>query len=333
MDRTRPQKNRRAWVSPHEQQLRELEARQPRHETSLLTELFRLLEAGGAGKVNFADLCGLAQRIPDLHLPLDFQLHNCAFCTLAKDSPAGLVDCARNKRAVNRLLLRRREGFVGSCHLGLTDIVEPLLVRGQIMGAFFLGSVVVRGSESVGRRRIRRYCRRRHLEAKCLLAEFDLARKISRAELALLRHRLQMLARLTARLVEAWGFPAGNERPGLEGPLWLPNDAKLPVTLKRAIALAQRRYAAPLRLQDAGRELNVSADHLGSLIRQHLGQTFGEYLSHVRVNHARRLLDSRQHTVAEVAHRTGFADQAHFTKVFKRLTGLTPKQYALRQAP
>lgn len=316
-------------ISPRERQLRETERQRPHAPPSLLEELFQLLESGGPLKINFDDLCGLAAHIPDLRLPVDYQLHHCGVCVLAKSSPTSLPDCARNKHAVNRLLLRRREGFAGQCHLGLTDLVEPLQFNGRVLGTFFFGSVVVRGTETAGRRRIREYCRRRQLDPKLLLAEFERVPRVPRESVPMLRERLRFVARLTARLVEAWGFPSGTERPGLAGVIWrTETDQHLPVTLRRAMQHTVTHFADSLNLDGCARALQVSPDYLGALFRTHLASTYGDYLSRTRINHARRLLETGRLRASEVAQHTGFADQAHFGKVFKRLTGQTPAEYA-----
>jgi AraC family transcriptional regulator len=53
----------------------------------------------------------------------------------------------------------------------------------------------------------------------------------------------------------------------------------------------------------------------------------GEYLRRFRVREACKRLGGRELTLAEIALQVGFADQSHFTRVFKRLTGLTPGEY------
>ena len=63
------------------------------------------------------------------------------------------------------------------------------------------------------------------------------------------------------------------------------------------------------------------------LFRKHLGLTPYAYLTQVRVAKPRHLLRLGQ-PVAQVALDVGFADQAHFTKRFKQLTGTTPAFYA-----
>jgi hypothetical protein len=54
------------------------------------------------------------------------------------------------------------------------------------------------------------------------------------------------------------------------------------------------------------------------------------YLNQVRVNRAKQLLANGE-PIALVAYETGFADQSHLTRHFKRLFGLTPGQYSMRQ--
>jgi YesN/AraC family two-component response regulator len=55
--------------------------------------------------------------------------------------------------------------------------------------------------------------------------------------------------------------------------------------------------------------------------------TFKEHLNRVRIEEAARLLANTDYSVMEIAIACGYKDQSYFTKVFKKLTGLTPKQY------
>lgn len=51
------------------------------------------------------------------------------------------------------------------------------------------------------------------------------------------------------------------------------------------------------------------------------------YVLEQRIKRAKELLHNSQMTVFEVSMRTGFTDQAHFTRVFRRLVGATPTEY------
>jgi AraC family transcriptional regulator len=63
------------------------------------------------------------------------------------------------------------------------------------------------------------------------------------------------------------------------------------------------------------------------VFRQFERCTVGDYIRKVRIEHARqRMLESNEPLV-EIALATGFADQTHFTRSFRRLTGMTPSEF------
>ena len=78
-------------------------------------------------------------------------------------------------------------------------------------------------------------------------------------------------------------------------------------------------------------ELAVLVDfhpvHVARSFREFTGKTIGEYIRSTRLDHARRLLEDRQLSIAEVAHLAGFVDQSHLTRLFRRCLDLTPKQF------
>ncbi|HEX6125056.1 MAG TPA: AraC family transcriptional regulator [Pyrinomonadaceae bacterium] len=74
---------------------------------------------------------------------------------------------------------------------------------------------------------------------------------------------------------------------------------------------------------DLARQAGVHPVHLASVFRRFYGQTIGEYVQQLRVAHASRLLIGGR-SFAEIAYESGFADQSHFNRLFKRHTGMTP---------
>lgn len=55
--------------------------------------------------------------------------------------------------------------------------------------------------------------------------------------------------------------------------------------------------------------------------------SFGEYIRKLRIEKAIQLLESSSHTLSEIAYLTGFSDQSHFTRIFKKHTGQNPSDY------
>jgi AraC-like DNA-binding protein len=88
----------------------------------------------------------------------------------------------------------------------------------------------------------------------------------------------------------------------------------------------QDEYASPLTLQYLSTVAGLTPSHLVRVFNHHYGMTPHAYLLNQRIRHARALL-VQGHPLVEVALATGFSDQAHFQRQFKRLVAATPGQY------
>jgi AraC family transcriptional regulator len=97
--------------------------------------------------------------------------------------------------------------------------------------------------------------------------------------------------------------------------------------LERARDLLHARFDEPLALSDVAAAVGVHPVSLARSFRVRHGASVGEYLRHVRVEFARRELLSTDAPIAEIAAAAGFADQSHFGRTFKRLTGTTPAAF------
>lgn len=71
----------------------------------------------------------------------------------------------------------------------------------------------------------------------------------------------------------------------------------------------------------------VHPAHLARTFSKHFGCSIGEYIRRLRIDVACRELANRERTVCEIALALGFYDHAHFSRMFKRMVGVTPKEY------
>jgi AraC-like DNA-binding protein len=86
------------------------------------------------------------------------------------------------------------------------------------------------------------------------------------------------------------------------------------------------RYTENVSLDDLARVAGLSAYHLLRVFRSETGLPPHAFLEQVRVNRAREFLRAGS-SIADVTFNTGFSDQSHFSRHFKKMTGVTPGQY------
>ena len=100
-----------------------------------------------------------------------------------------------------------------------------------------------------------------------------------------------------------------------------------PGWLQRAVDYLHTRLDEEVRLDAVASIVGVHPAHLNRVFRTHHGCSVGEYVRRLRIDGAARELAQSERSIADIAATFGFADQSHFTRVFLRLTGLTPGRY------
>ena len=71
---------------------------------------------------------------------------------------------------------------------------------------------------------------------------------------------------------------------------------------------------------------NMSSSHFHRLFKENTGLSIKRYLNTVRINRAKNMLKSGDHSITEVAYSVGFHDIYYFSKYFKKLTGVPPSE-------
>jgi AraC family transcriptional regulator len=100
-----------------------------------------------------------------------------------------------------------------------------------------------------------------------------------------------------------------------------------PSMLRRCIEFMDTHLERDLRLSDLAREAGLSASHFVRCFRQSTGKTPYQFLLFRRVKRAQTAMRERRASLTEVALASGFADQHHLARVFRRVTGVTPSSY------
>lgn len=100
-----------------------------------------------------------------------------------------------------------------------------------------------------------------------------------------------------------------------------------PCWLARAEEMIRAHFSEPLTLTGIAAAVDAHPLHLSALFRQTYGCTVGEYTRRLRIEFAAFELSRSERPIIEIALAAGFYDQSHFSRTFKRHTGLTPAAY------
>lgn len=97
--------------------------------------------------------------------------------------------------------------------------------------------------------------------------------------------------------------------------------------MKKAISIITKNYAANITLDYVANEVHLNPAYFSTLFKKEVGYSFKEYLNMIRIEESKRLLTNSSYSIVDIAIAVGFEDQSYFSKVFKKYTGITPKQY------
>ena len=91
--------------------------------------------------------------------------------------------------------------------------------------------------------------------------------------------------------------------------------------------LIQARFSESLSLSDVAAAVGIHPVSLARAFRRHYRCSVGEFIRRVRVESACTAILTRELPLTEVGLAAGFADHSHFSRTFKRITGLTPGEF------
>jgi transcriptional regulator GlxA family with amidase domain len=97
--------------------------------------------------------------------------------------------------------------------------------------------------------------------------------------------------------------------------------------VERAQRWMERRLSAPFNAKELSAEVGVSPRTLNRRFRSAVGEAPFQHLQRLRVEVAKQLLQSSRQSVEAVSERVGYADVSSFRQVFRRTTGMSPREF------
>ena len=108
------------------------------------------------------------------------------------------------------------------------------------------------------------------------------------------------------------------------------DDEKAPVSEKmidNVISEIREHYMEDISLTSLSTKYNISMGHLSKMIKEQLQVNFSDYIASLRIQRAKELLRDDSRSIQEISEIVGYNDYFYFTKVFKKIEGISPSKY------
>ncbi|MDP9041568.1 MAG: chromate resistance protein [Bacteroidota bacterium] len=103
---------------------------------------------------------------------------------------------------------------------------------------------------------------------------------------------------------------------------------KIPSWAQELKEIIQDHIDTNLSLKEISKDLDINPSYLSREFSKYFeDMSFGEYIRKHRIEKSKELMQSSNYSLTEIAYLTGFSDQSHFSRIFKKYTGKNPSTY------
>lgn len=105
------------------------------------------------------------------------------------------------------------------------------------------------------------------------------------------------------------------------------SEKKRPRAIKKALDYLDGHFDSPLTLEEVADINGMSKFHFSRVFKEKVGLSFSRYLTILRINESKRLMQEEELNVSEACFRVGFNSLSYFSRVFHRIEGVKPSEY------
>ena len=96
---------------------------------------------------------------------------------------------------------------------------------------------------------------------------------------------------------------------------------------KEMISYIQQNFMEKISLKEFSEQFHLSEKYISRYFKEHFHITFSQYITHLRLEHAKQLLQDTDIPVTEIAMQSGYQNVSYFIRIFKKTYGVSPLKY------
>ncbi|WP_433945054.1 AraC family transcriptional regulator [Paenibacillus sp. SN-8-1] len=110
-------------------------------------------------------------------------------------------------------------------------------------------------------------------------------------------------------------------------------ESQAEVYVEKVTDFIEMNYAQKITIEDIAHFIGLNRSYLGSLFKQRMNTSIQEYLVRYRINKACEMMRNAELSIGDISRSVGYSDPLLFSKVFKKLKGISPKHYRAEVHP
>lgn len=238
--------------------------------------------------------------------------HYCEFCEKTRALPEGRAACEKSDKGEAIMLAKQyKEPFFYECHMGMRELVIPLIREETLLGLIFVGQS---RTEDACNEKLESNVRHLGGDPREFLQLYQKLPLVSQKDILNIG---TILAQYFDTII--WN----NE---------LISADRLSVTSNLGLAEAiyryvQMNYRFKLSPKEIANEFHVNASYASRCFSQKYKKTITEHIMYIRIKRAKTLLGETEAPIGNIALNVGFDDINYFSRVFKKTVGCSPSQY------
>lgn len=222
------------------------------------------------------------------------------FCHLLRQTPNGEAACFVSDKGGCLKCAKSRNPVIYRCHAGLTEVVVPIVDKGSILAYVMFGQFILKEGQIQTKKEIR-----------CRFPDFS-------QEVEQLPVKTQQELNAAATVLQAITTYVMTNR-------WLVSNKSTFISeIDRYI---EEHLADNISVDDICKTFRIGRTKLYQLSMNYLGCGLAEYIRKQRISHSQRMLKETDLPITDIAFASGFSDYNHFSRIFRKITGLSARQY------
>ncbi len=271
-----------------------------------LAQLISLLFSNEKTHVCIHDMSGFSSA-PMLRVDTQNRVHAQHICSCAKRTKKGLRLCLWCKqKSIEKAV--QKQPYWGMCPLGIAEAVCPIVFENELLGVVYVGNLLT--SEKTAKQRIAR------VASITGASRSQMAAALPTCQACADMDRYLMLAQFISGYILLLYQQFGRE-----------TDSQFHWTVELFKNYTDSFFNHDLSISRLARLYHVNSKYAGRLFKSQMGQSYSQYLNHLRIRYAKARLTESDETVLRISMDAGFNNVTYFNRIFKAATGLSPNDY------